>query len=71
MTTDRTSSPKYPDVQVQLTGRNGNAFAVLGTVMRALTDAGYADAADDFREEATSGDYDHLLQTAMAYVEVS
>jgi hypothetical protein len=63
--------PKFPDVQVQLTGEDGNAFAILGAVSKALKRAGHREAADEFYKEATSGDYDHLLQTAMRYVDVS
>jgi hypothetical protein len=29
-------TPKYPEIQVQLTNTDGNAFAVLGHVHRAL-----------------------------------
>jgi len=62
---------KYPNVTVQLTGKDGNAFAVLGTVSNALRQAGVA---DDIRllfiAEATEGDYDHLLSTCMEWVEV-
>ena len=32
---------------------------------------GKKDLVDEFTKEATSGDYDHLLQTCMDYVEVS
>lgn len=62
--------PKYPDVEVELIGQDGNAFSVIGKVTRALKRAGHPDAADDFQTEAMSGDYDHLLATAMDYVEV-
>lgn len=62
---------KYPDVQVQLTGEDGNAFAVLGRVARAMRRAGHGDAVEAFMAEATSGDYDHLLATAMNWVDVS
>ena len=35
-----TASPiKYPGIEVQLTDTDGNAFAVMGTVKRALTRA--------------------------------
>lgn len=61
---------KYPDVTVQLVGNDGNAFAILSAVNRALTRAGHNDAAREFMDEATSGDYDHLLATAVAYVDV-
>jgi hypothetical protein len=30
------SAPKFPDVEVQLSGEDGNAYAVLGRVSRAL-----------------------------------
>lgn len=62
---------KYPDVHVQLTGRDGNAFAVMGAVAKALRQAGYGDQADAYIEESMSGDYDHLLATAMKWVDVS
>ena len=63
---------KYPEVEVQLTGEDGNAFAVLGRVMRALRRADVDDAEiKAFQDEATSGDYNHLLQTCMRWVEVS
>lgn len=60
--------PKFPEVTVQLTGEDGNAFSILGAVSKALKRAGHGEAAQEFYTEATSGDYDHLLQTAMAYV---
>lgn len=63
---------RYPDIHVQLTGRDGNAFAVLGAVKTALKRGGAPQAdIDAFFEEATAGDYNHLLATAMAWVDVS
>ena len=59
-----------PDVTVQLTGNDGNAFSIISRVRKALKRAGYTDLAARFLEEATSGDYDHLLQTCMKYVNV-
>ena len=56
------------DVVVKLTGSDGNAYAVLGAVMKGLKHAGHKDLAEQFIKEATSGDYDHLLQIAMNYV---
>ncbi len=64
--------PKYPHIRVQLTGSDGNAFAVLGAVSRALRRAGIDKAERDaFFAEATAGDYDHLLATAMRWVDVA
>ena len=63
--------PKYPHITVKLTGRDGNAWAVLGAVNKALHENGLSKAETDaFFDEATSGDYDHLLRTVMRWVEV-
>lgn len=60
---------KYPDVIVPLVGQDGNAFAILGRVDKALQRAG-VDKAErrEFYDEATEGDYDHLLSTVMRWV---
>lgn len=64
-------NPKYPNVSVQLTGRDGNAFAILGVVKSAMR-KGKVPAAeiDAFMTEAMSGDYDNLLATVMKWVDV-
>jgi hypothetical protein len=62
--------PKFPDVTVQLTGEDGNAFFIIGAVSKALKRAGHSEAAAEFQAEAMSGDYDHVLQTCMDYVDV-
>ncbi len=62
-------SPKYPNVTVQLSGEDGNAFLIMGRVGRALRRAGVpSKEVGEFTDEATSGDYDHLVQTAMRWV---
>ena len=63
--------PKY-DITVQLSGEDGNAFNLMGIVNRALrnADAPQKDI-DAFIKEATSADYDHLLQTCMKWVHVN
>lgn len=59
------------NVSVQLLGEDGNAFAIMGKVRKALKRAGYSkEFIDQYVQEATSGDYDHLLQVTMRYVEV-
>lgn len=63
--------PKYPNVAVELSGQDGNAFAIVGRVQRALRRAGVPGSEiDEFRTEAMAGDYDHLLRTCMRWVEV-
>ena len=61
---------KY-DIDVQLTGEDGNAFAILGAVVKGLKKAGASPVeVDEFQQEAMSGDYDHLLQVCMQWVNV-
>lgn len=63
---------KYTNVSVQLVGKDGNAFNVLGLVLRALKRAGVPkEERDAFLDEAASGDYRHLLATAARWVNVS
>lgn len=71
---------RHPDIHVKLTGMDSNAMALTGTVVEAIKDAARAgditreerDASiAEFRAEAYSGDYDHLLQTCMRWVDVS
>ena len=63
---------KYPDIMVELIGNDGNAFAVLGNVSKALRQGGVSNQEiDDFMVEATSSDYDNLLQTCMKWVDVA
>ena len=64
-------TPILPEVTVQLTGEDGNAFAILGAVLKAMRRARVAQEIQDaFKKEAMSGDYDNLLQTCMKYVNV-
>ena len=65
------TGPRYPSIQVQLTGRDGNVFAILGRVTEAMKRAGVPRAEmETFLAEARSGDYDHALQTCMRWVDV-
>lgn len=62
---------KYPDVTVQLVGKDGNAFSIIGEVNRALRRAGHVDGLDEFMKEATSASsYDEFLQVVMKTVNV-
>ena len=63
--------PKYPEIEVDLVGGDGNAMVIIAKVTRALRRAKVPAAEiKDFAAEATSGDYDHVLDTAMAWVDV-
>jgi hypothetical protein len=62
---------RHPEIIVQLVVTDGNAFAVLGAMSRAMRRAGLSLAErDEFLAEATAGDYNHLLATCMRWVEV-
>jgi hypothetical protein len=62
---------RHPEVHAKLIGKDGNAFIVLGEVLASLQEAG-VDAAEveEFINDATSGDYDHLIRTVMKWVTV-
>ena len=61
--------PKYPDVVLNVGAVNGNAFGVVGAVGSALRKAGVAPREiETFSADAMSGDYNHLLRTAMRWV---
>ena len=62
---------KYPNITVQLTGNDGNAFAILGSVTKALrrNDVPEEEIVD-FYNQATAGDHDALLNTCTEWVNV-
>jgi len=63
--------PKY-NIEVQLIGNDGNAFAVMAQVTRALRNAGATpEELAQYQQESMSGDYDNLLRVAMDWVEVA
>lgn len=64
-------APERP-VECSLVGEDGNAFAIVGRMLRALRRAG---ASPEYRaaymRDATSGGYDHLLAVTMEEIEQS
>ena len=63
---------RYPDIEVELSEHDGNALIIIGRTTKALRRAGVSnDEIDKFSTEARRGDYDHVLQTVMAWVDVS
>ena len=59
-------TPKYPEITIPLVGEDGNAFSILGRVHRVMRRNGLRDW-EEFRAEATSGNYDNLLATVMRW----
>jgi hypothetical protein len=56
---------------VKLIGKDGNAYAVLGSCQEAAKKAKWPkEKIDEFMKEATKGDYNNLLATAMEWFNV-
>ncbi len=57
-------------VRVPLVGEDGNAFSIIGRVVRAMRNAGVDnEIVARYRDEVTSGDYNNLLSVTMCYVD--
>lgn len=57
---------------VELVGSDGNAFAVIGKVRRAMRSAGWTtDEIGEATHDMMAGDYDHLLGVVVDCCEVS
>lgn len=63
---------KFDDVHVQLSGEDGNVFAIIARVSKAMKKAGYIDEAYVFCKAAAEADsYDAVLRLCMQTVDVS
>lgn len=51
--------------KLNLAGIDGNAYAIMGAVSKALKKAGLTQEAKQYMQEAMSGDYDNLLRVSM------
>jgi len=58
------------NVKVELIGNDGNAFAIMGAVSKALKRNGHAELAKTYMTEAMAGDYNNLLTVTDQYVEI-
>lgn len=66
-----TNSIKYPNIIVDLSTVDGNAFSIMGAVTRAMKKHGVSnDEINQYRKEATSGDYSNLLAVTEEWVTV-
>ena len=62
---------KYPNITVELVGKDGNAFNILGICRRTMKRAGLPESEIEvFTTEATSGDYNHLLAVCCEWFNV-
>lgn len=68
-----TFTPHFPNVHVQLTGHDGNVFAIIGRVRDALRNGGASqEQVDDFTTEVMSaGSYQQALATVGRWVTVT
>lgn len=63
---------KYPHIKVKLIGQDGNAFAILGAVRKALRENNVPkEEIDEFLAEAMGGNYDELLSLVVKTVKIS
>ena len=64
--------PLYPEIEVNLSESDGNAFSIQAKVIRAMRHANVDRAhIENFKQESRDGDYDHLLLVCMEYVNVT
>ena len=66
----KTDQPKDPNINIELVGEDGNAYSIIGRCTLALKRNGLSDEVEAFRKEATSGDYDNVLRTVLAWFSV-
>ncbi len=58
-------------LEIKLSGEDGNAFFIIGRGIGVLRRAGYSpETIKEFIGEATSSDYDHVIQTMMEWFDV-
>jgi len=61
---------KKPKINLEIAGKAGNAFIILGMAQRLIKEAYGPVTKDKFVKEATSKDYKHLLKTVEEYCDV-
>lgn len=56
-------------MKYDLVGVDGNAWAVMGYVGKALKNEGLGNMVDEYQKKAMSGDYDNLLRVSLEYLD--
>jgi hypothetical protein len=67
----KTTTPKYPNVivAIDLDSPDGNAFAIMATVSKALRNAGATkEEVSQYTMDSMSGDYDNLIAVQSKWV---
>ncbi len=60
---------RFPEIEVQLVGEDGNAMAIMARVSKAMRRNNVSqEIIKEFQAEAMSGDYDNVLNTCMNWV---
>ena len=70
---NNTNLPLHPTIRVCLSECDGNVYAILGTIRRAVLRSKLAERREvweAFHAEATQGDYDHVMATAFRWFEI-
>lgn len=56
-------------MRYSLYGIDGNAFSIIAYVSEALRNEGLESEIPEYRQNATSGDYDNLLFVSVGYID--
>lgn len=54
-----------------LVGQDGNAYSLMGYAAKALREVGLKEEAKQVFKDATTGDYNHLVNVCSYYVEMA
>ena len=67
--TNINTEPRYPNITVELSNNDGNAFAIMATIRKALRRVGVpSDEVAEYIKQSQSGDYNNLLAVAESWV---
>ena len=65
------SHPKFPNVEIDITGPKGNAYAIMGIVSQVLRQTGSTnEQVSNVLKDMMSSNYEHLVSVAARYVTI-
>lgn len=65
------SNPLFSNVVIDISGPQGNAYCILGTIYQVLHNAGYSkEEIDKIQKDMTSSNYEHLVDVAAKYITI-